>query len=59
MIVYMANEFKPLSKLQVFKQKVVPTLMPIIKSLRKISDSSLNDSEIESNVVKSAHNASH
>jgi hypothetical protein len=33
MIVYMANEFKTLSKLQVFKQKVAPTLMPIIKSL--------------------------
>ena len=59
MIAYMANEYKPLSKLQVFKQKVAPTLMPIIKSLRKISDSSSNDSAIECNVAKSAHNVSH
>ena len=53
-----SNESKPLSKFEVFKQKVSPTLTPIIKSLRKISESySDSDSKLsESDDVNKVNN---
>ncbi len=39
MIVYIVSESKQQSKFQAFKQKVAPTLKPIIQSLRKFSES--------------------